>query len=103
MRPASRNAVLAALGLALVLAVAWSMRAAARDEPAAAPAGPHYTVVETDGIHAIVTDNRADKLYFYSIDQDAKVGDELKLRGYVSLKDVGKPVLKPVTVSRRKP
>ena len=101
MKPTFRNA-LVFVGIALAFGVGLGMRAADKDAPAAT-GGPRYTVVETDGVHLIVTDNRADKLYFYSIDQDAKVGDELHLRGYANLKDVGKPVIKPVTVSKRKP
>ena len=58
---------------------------------------PRHTVVQTDGAHLIVTDNQEDKIYFYAIDKDGKVGDELKLRGSADLKDVGKPTIKPHT------
>lgn len=56
-----------------------------------------YSVVASDGAHIIVTDNGAAKLYFYAIDKDGKIGDELKLRGTVDLRDVGKASLKPVS------
>jgi hypothetical protein len=56
----------------------------------------HYSVVATDGSHLIVVDNATNKLYFYAIDREGKVGDELKLRGTVDLNDAGKPVIKPV-------
>jgi len=68
---------------------------AQRDQPDAGC--PHYTVVETQGHNLIVTNNHTNELYFYTIDQNAEVGSELKLRGRVDLKDVGKPVIKPVT------
>jgi hypothetical protein len=58
----------------------------------------HCTVVNTDGSHIIVVDNASNTLYFYAIDRDGKIGDELKLRGKVDLNDVGKPSLKPVDV-----
>jgi hypothetical protein len=60
--------------------------------------GNRHTVVATDGAHLIVTDNSADKLYFYAIEKDAKIGDELKLRGTVDLSEVGKASIRPSTV-----
>jgi hypothetical protein len=60
-------------------------------------AAPRYTVVATEVHNLIVTDNHANELYFYTIDQNAEVGSELKLRGRVDLAQVGKPVIKPVT------
>jgi hypothetical protein len=66
------------------------------DPPSAA--GPHYSVVETEAHNLIVTDNQTNMLYFYTIDKDKEVGSELKLRGSVDLKEVGKPVIKPNTV-----
>jgi hypothetical protein len=69
---------------------------AQHDQPSAAGC-PHYTVVETQGHNLIVTNNHTNELYFYTIDQNAEVGSELKLRGRVDLKDVGKPIIKPVT------
>jgi hypothetical protein len=64
--------------------------------------GGGYTVVSTDGAHVIVTDNAAAKLYFYAIDKDGKIGDELKLRGTVDLKDVGKASIKPIDAKPQK-
>lgn len=59
--------------------------------------GGHFTVVATDGTHLVVTDNQANKLFFYAVDQGGKAGDDLKLRGTVNLEDVGKPSIKPIT------
>ncbi len=64
-------------------------------------AGSH-TVVASDGAHLIVTDNAADKLYFYTIDKEGKVGDELKLRGSLDLRDVGKASMKPTNAQIQK-
>jgi hypothetical protein len=64
--------------------------------------GGQYTVVATDGAHIIVTDNAAAKLYFYAIDKDGKIGDELKLRGSLDLKDVGKASMKPIDAKPQK-
>jgi hypothetical protein len=61
-----------------------------------------YSVVSTDGAHLIVTDNTAAKLYFYAIDKEGKIGDELKLRGSVDLRDVGKPSIKPIDAKPQK-
>jgi hypothetical protein len=61
-----------------------------------------YSVVGTDGAHLIVVDNGANKLYFYAIDKEGKIGDELKLRGSVNLQDVGKPSIKPIDAKPQK-
>jgi uncharacterized protein (TIGR03000 family) len=67
-------------------------QAALADDPAS---GPHYTVVMTEGHNLIVTDNRSNTLYFYTIDKDKEVGSELKLRGSIDLNQVGKPAIRP--------
>jgi len=64
--------------------------------------GPRYTVGETEGHNLIVTDNQKEILYFYTIDKDAKVGADLKLRGQVDLKQVGQKVIKPENVHLQK-
>jgi hypothetical protein len=95
----------AALGL-LILGIAGMV--ASRSVSAQAEAGkgasgaPHYTVVETEGHNLIVTDNHSNTLYFYTIEKDAKIGSELKLRGQVDLKHVGKKVIKPENVDPAK-
>jgi hypothetical protein len=58
--------------------------------------GPRFAVIETQAHNLIVTDNRSNLLYFYTIDKDKDVGAELKLRGTIDLNDVGKQVIKPV-------
>ena len=64
--------------------------------------GSRHTIVATDGAHLIVTDNTADKLYFYAIDKEGKIGDELKLRGTVDLSEVGKSTIKPIDAKPQK-
>jgi len=55
---------------------------------------PRYTVIETQGHNLLVTDNRKDMVYFYTIDKDSKVGADLKLRASVDLNQVGSPLIK---------
>jgi hypothetical protein len=51
--------------------------------------GPHYTVIETQGFNLLVTDNAANKLYYYATDKDAPVGSALKLRASLDLSQIG--------------
>ena len=91
----TRNRVLATavLGLAMV-AIALTVparQASGRTEEGAGSAGSgHYTVVMTEGHNLLVTDNGANKLYFYTIDKDKPIGSPLKLRASINLTDVGK-------------
>ena len=88
------------LMVGLVLALYPGRTAVGAADPA--PGAPHYTVVSTDGAHLIVVDNATNKLYFYAIDKDAKIGEELKLRGSANLTDVGKPSIKPIDAKPQK-
>jgi hypothetical protein len=63
---------------------------------------PRYTVVETEGTNLLVTDNSTNTLYYYTVDPDKAPGDDLKLRGELSLNEVGKPILKPKTHKHEK-
>ena len=56
--------------------------------------GPHYTVIETQGFNLLVTDNGANRLYYYATDKDAPVGSPLKLRASLDLTQVGKPEIR---------
>lgn len=69
--------------------------AQAQEAAKAAPMTHRYTVLETDGTNLLVTDNQTNTFYFYTIDQDAEIGSELKLRGTLDLNRVGQPTLKP--------
>jgi hypothetical protein len=71
-----------------------SQRARAERDDSAGPA-QRYSVVETEAHNLIVTDNKTNTLYFYTIDKDKEVGSELKLRGSIDLNQVGKPAITP--------
>jgi hypothetical protein len=89
----NRIILIAVLGLSAVIATTRLQPVQAQRD--AAPAGHRYSVVETEGHNLIVTDNQTETLYFYTIDKDKEIGTELKLRGSVDLKQVGKPIIKP--------
>jgi hypothetical protein len=57
--------------------------------------GGRYSVVETEAHNLIVTDNKSNTLYFYTIDKDKEVGSELKMRGTIDLNQVGKETIQP--------
>ncbi len=79
-------AVLALLLVAgLVVLTRWQP-AQAQEEKAAAG---RYSVVMTEGHNLLVSDNGANKLYFYTIDKDAPIGSPLKLRASIDLTKVG--------------
>ena len=88
------------LALAAVLVVA-ALVVLVRYQPAKADlpqpsGGPRYTVIDTEGHNLIVTDNRSNTLFFYTIDKDKEIGSELRLRATLDLNQVGKPTLKPM-------
>jgi hypothetical protein len=86
-------AVATALVVIVVVALCWQPVQAQRG--GGGSTSPRYTVNDTEGHNLIVTDNQTNTLYFYTIDKDAKVGSELKLRGSIDLTQVGRPVIKP--------
>jgi hypothetical protein len=86
----------AAVGLVAVLAVLLLRSQPVLAQKEGGGGGPRYTVVQTEGTNLIVTDNRNNTLYFYTIDQGKEPGADLKLRATVDLTQVGKEVIKPV-------
>ena len=93
-------AAAAVLVAALVVATqSGPARAERGDSPAS---GPRYSVVETEAHNLIVTDNRSNTLYFYTIDKDKEIGSDLHLRGSVDLTQVGKETIKPTNVKLQK-
>jgi hypothetical protein len=99
MKASLRNRVVAATVAAVVVAgLIGLMRMqpahAARDD-AAPVTGPRYSVVESEAHNLIVTDNKSNTLYFYTIDKEKEVGSELKLRGSIDLNQVGKSTIMP--------
>jgi hypothetical protein len=66
-------------------------------------AAPRYTVVMTEGHNLLVTDNGANKLYFYTIDKDKPIGSPLKLRASVDLTKVGQDEIRITAHNLEKP
>jgi hypothetical protein len=93
-----KNLILLAVAALLVAALIVVVRLeAAQAQPGAGQASaPRYSVVETQGHNLIVTDNKTNTLYFYTIDKDKEIGSELKLRGTMDLNQVGMPSIKPI-------
>ena len=90
------------LAVAFVAAVVViGLIAVARFQPARAErqegptSGPRYTVIDSEAHNLIVTDNKTNTLYFYTIDKDKEIGSELRLRGSIDLTQVGRPVIQP--------
>jgi hypothetical protein len=95
-------AVAAALLGGLVLGMTLSQPAlAGGGGKGAVMGGPRYTVVHTEGTNLIVTDNKTNTLYFYTVDPEAKPGADLKLRGSADLNQVGKKTIVP-TLTKKK-
>lgn len=57
--------------------------------------GQKYSVVHTEGTNIIVTDNKTNTIYYYTIDPGSEPGSDLKLRATLDLTQVGEQVLKP--------
>jgi hypothetical protein len=90
-----KSGMLLVVGLVLIgAAVVLTNREPARAAEQGSSTGPHYTVVETQGHNLLVTDNKTNRLYFYTIDKDKEIGSDLKLRGSVDLTQVGQPEIK---------
>lgn len=90
----SKNRVLGAgmivLAVALIVFTSSARSVFGRAEADAKAAGAaHYTVVMTEAHNLLVTDNDANKLYFYTIDKDKPIGSPLKLRASIDLTKVG--------------
>jgi hypothetical protein len=84
-----------ALAVALVALAITSHPALGRAPTEGQTAGPaHYSVVMTEGHNLLVTDNSANKLFFYTIDKDAPLGSPLKLRASMDLTKVGQEEIK---------
>ncbi len=87
-------AIATALIVLVVVALCWQPALAQRGGSGGSGTSPRYSVIDTEGHNLIVTDNQSNTLYFYTIDKDAKIGSDMKLRGSLDLTQVGKPVIK---------
>jgi hypothetical protein len=88
-------------GFFLGLTLSQPAQAAGEGKGAGMGSGPRYTVVHTEGTNLIVTDNKTNILYFYTIDHDEKPGADLKLRGSANLNQVGKQTIVPTLHSKK--
>jgi hypothetical protein len=61
-----------------------------------------YSVVKTEGVNLVVTDNQKDTVYFYTVDPGDKPGADLHLRGTIDLTQVGKATIKPTLLNPKK-
>lgn len=64
--------------------------------------GARYSVVETEGVHLIVTDNQKNTVYFYTVNEGDKPGADLHLRGSIDLTKVGDATIKPALIEAKK-
>ncbi len=93
-------AVAVALLGGLALGMSLSQPALAGGEGKAG-AMPRYSVVHTEGTNLIVTDNKTNTLYFYTIDPEEKPGADLKLRGSADLSQVGQATIVPKLTKKK--
>ena len=94
----TRRTVYGLMALALVTGILLGVGLFRPDAGMAQPPNPapaKFTVVHTEGTNLIVTDNHSNTVYFYTVDQGAEPGSDLKLRATVDLSQVGKQVLTP--------
>jgi hypothetical protein len=90
-----------AVGLVLGSGLARPLFGAYQQEAAAAPT-PRHTVVFTEGHNLCVADNKSDTLYFYTVDPGEEPGSDLKLRATLDMSQVGKDVLHPKLLRKKK-
>jgi hypothetical protein len=102
----SQKSAVGILGVAAVvlgIAIGTSLNRPVVAEGNQSSAGmPRYSVVDTEGVNLVVTDNHRNTVYFYTVDEGAKPGADLHLRGTVDLHDVGKATIKPTLLNPRK-
>ena len=77
--------------------VAPAARADVAQQAAQQPPGQRYSVTWTEGTNLIVTDNRTNTLFYYTVDKDQPAGSPLKLRGSLDLSQIGQQTITPKT------
>lgn len=88
-------------GIGFALGLSAHGTATASQESRAAAANAAFTVVTTEATNLIVTDNRTNILYFYTVDKGQEPGATLKLRGSIDLNAVGKDEIKPTRTNHQ--
>jgi hypothetical protein len=102
---AKRLTVSKVIGLAIVFVaggIAWNSSVFGTAAQDSGILSHRYSVIHTEGTNLLVTDNRTNTIYFYTIEENGKPGDDLILRGSADLNQVGKPVIKPTLINPRK-
>ena len=86
----------------LALGLTWDpgSRAVAQDKGSAMWSGARYNVIDTHATNLIVTDNKTNILYFYTIEKEKEPGAELILRGSIDLNEVGAPIIRPAVAKK---
>ena len=89
--------ILMAIGVGLVvgLTLDGGSQAIAQDKGATMTDAARYSVIDTHATNLIVTDNKTNTLYFYTIEKEKEPGAELILRGSIDLNQVGSPMIRP--------
>jgi hypothetical protein len=95
------------VGTALVtliigMVIGMNMNAPAVAQGEKASSASRYSVVDSEGVNLIVTDNQKQTVYFYTVEPDQKPGADLHLRGTIDLNKVGDATLKPTLINPRK-
>jgi hypothetical protein len=94
-----RSNTVLVIGVAILLiagiAIGMSLNSPTAAQGPAGTGAARYSVVETDGISLIVTDNQKNTVFFYTVNQDDKPGSDLQLRGTIDLNSVGQTTIKP--------
>jgi hypothetical protein len=68
---------------------------------AAGMMSPSYRVVETQASNLLVTDNRSNIVYFYTVDRGSGPGAVLHLRGTIDLNAEAIPIGKATAATER--
>ena len=84
-------------GIAIGVVVGQNRTALAQGDSMGSPGGgsSRYSVIETQATNLLVTDNRSNRLYYYTVDRGKSPGAPLKLRGSLDLNQVGQPSITP--------
>ena len=90
----NRMPMVVGTALLVVALTVLALSQPAQAQRGSAPFGHRYTVIETQGFNLLVTDNAANKLYYYATDKDVPPCSPLKLRASLELSQVGKEEIK---------
>jgi hypothetical protein len=95
-------AVLLVLALGIGIGIGTNLNKPAVAQPGKAPASGRYSVVDTEGVNLIVTDQEKNTVYFYTANDGDKPGAELHLRGSIDLSKTGNATIKPKLINPKK-